>query len=596
MPFTGDVQITVLDGQAGVVVVPASQVQAVLGCSSSGTVNQVVATRSTRTLKTNFAAGPLPEAAGLAVQAGGTVLAMRVATATAGAIVGQATAALTVSGATNATPIVITTSAAHNLITGSVVTVAAVGGNTAANGVFVITVLSSTTFSLNGSVGNGAYTTGGTVEFEGVIQTGTGTSEVTVTGTPVDDYNVLVRPVTTGTIGTEGITFQISLDAGRTFGPIIALGTASTYAIPLDESTNTGLTLNFSAGTIGTGFEARFSTTAPQPDATGIAAALTALQESPYAQTGWGSMHIVGVVNGTLASAIGISGTKPLDGSVGGTSLAAGYIFTRAIVGARDAFLPQAWGGPGETETAWTAAVLADFASVSARRVGAAAGHYNMPSAFPTTVAGTPRYRRPLSWAHAAREVANPPQRHAGRVKDGALSQIVVDPVNDPSDGFIYRDERINVGFDNLYPGGAGRFTAARTRVGLGSTPGFYITNPRLLAPLGSDFQLFPQGTVMDRACDIAHQVAQQEVNDDLQTKPNGTLRDSDAKRIRNAILTAYAAQMIGVKMITGAQVDVDQTQNIQVTKTVVITITILGVAYVLQVDVSLAFANQLAA
>lgn len=70
---------------------------------------------------------------------------------------------LTVSGATNASPIVITTSAAHGLSTNDVVTIASVGGNTAANGTFKITKVSSTTFQLNGSTGNAAYTSGGTV-------------------------------------------------------------------------------------------------------------------------------------------------------------------------------------------------------------------------------------------------------------------------------------------------------------------------------------------------------------------------------------------------------------------------------------------------
>lgn len=69
---------------------------------------------------------------------------------------------LSVTGATNASPIVITT-AAHGLSTGDVVTIASVGGNTAANGTFRITVVSSTTFQLDGSTGNGSYTSGGTV-------------------------------------------------------------------------------------------------------------------------------------------------------------------------------------------------------------------------------------------------------------------------------------------------------------------------------------------------------------------------------------------------------------------------------------------------
>jgi hypothetical protein len=66
-----------------------------------------------------------------------------------------------ISGATNATPIVITATA-HGLLTGDKALVAAVGGNTAANGLFSVTRVDANTLSLNGSVGNGSYTSGGT--------------------------------------------------------------------------------------------------------------------------------------------------------------------------------------------------------------------------------------------------------------------------------------------------------------------------------------------------------------------------------------------------------------------------------------------------
>lgn len=77
--------------------------------------------------------------------------------------------ALAVSGATNATPIVITTSTSHGLSTGDKVAIGYVAGNTAANGVFAVTVLTSTTFSLQDVregtdiAGNGSYTSGGFV-------------------------------------------------------------------------------------------------------------------------------------------------------------------------------------------------------------------------------------------------------------------------------------------------------------------------------------------------------------------------------------------------------------------------------------------------
>ena len=69
----------------------------------------------------------------------------------------------TITGATNATPIVVTVSAAHGFESGNEVFIGGCLGNTEANGTFDITKLSSTTFSLDDSTGNGAWTAGGIV-------------------------------------------------------------------------------------------------------------------------------------------------------------------------------------------------------------------------------------------------------------------------------------------------------------------------------------------------------------------------------------------------------------------------------------------------
>lgn len=66
-----------------------------------------------------------------------------------------------VTGATNASPIVITI-ASHGFETGDQATISNVLGNTASNGNWSIIVIDADTFSLTGSVGNGAYTSGGT--------------------------------------------------------------------------------------------------------------------------------------------------------------------------------------------------------------------------------------------------------------------------------------------------------------------------------------------------------------------------------------------------------------------------------------------------
>lgn len=63
-------------------------------------------------------------------------------------------------GATNASPIVVT-STAHGLLTGDVVSIHDVKGNTAANGKFTITKVNDDSFSLDGSTGSGTYVSGG---------------------------------------------------------------------------------------------------------------------------------------------------------------------------------------------------------------------------------------------------------------------------------------------------------------------------------------------------------------------------------------------------------------------------------------------------
>ena len=65
-----------------------------------------------------------------------------------------------IQGASNASPISVT-SAGHGLTTGAEVTIAGALGNTAANGTFVVTVVDQNTFTLDGSTGNGAWTSGG---------------------------------------------------------------------------------------------------------------------------------------------------------------------------------------------------------------------------------------------------------------------------------------------------------------------------------------------------------------------------------------------------------------------------------------------------
>ncbi len=110
----------------------------------------------------------------------------------------------TITGATNATPIVIT-SAGHGLATGARVTISGVLGNTAANGTFTITQLTANTFSLGGSAGNGAYTSGGSWEVTGVLT-------ITYSGVPLPvETKVRRRQILRNTAG-QTATFYVDVD------------------------------------------------------------------------------------------------------------------------------------------------------------------------------------------------------------------------------------------------------------------------------------------------------------------------------------------------------------------------------------------------
>lgn len=410
----------------------------------------------------------------------------------------------------------------------------------------------------------------------GVVATpgNTSTSVVTTTlnGTTgaFDDYYVKVLVAGGGTIGTAGCQIQVSLDAGRNYGPTINLGTATTYAIP-----NTGITLNFGAGTLVAGDSYTFGTTGPATNTAGIQSALNALLASPYSIVGWSSMHILGNWTGAQAATI--------ETYLDTFATPQNAVFTRAMLTARDASPNSKWGGSGETETAWLTAIENDYSALSAKRIDAAGGHYNIPSAYANPAAGAPAYRRPGQWAAAVRQVQIPPQRHSGRVRDGALANIVVDPTNDPKDGFIYHDDRLNPSLDGA------RFTSFCTRK---KRPGWFVVNPNLMSPLGSDFSILPLGNVADVACDIVIEVGGDLVNEDTQLNTNGTIDEKEAQFIESQFNQALFDNMTAHSMISKATAVVNRTWDVQSNKSLPVTVRIFARGYIFNVPVTVGFGN----
>ena len=385
---------------------------------------------------------------------------------------------------------------------------------------------------------------------------------------------------------TSGITYKVSYDAGRNFGPTTALSTASSINLP-----ELGITLMLTHAGSGdklyTGDVFIFSTvgmTASASNASpnhGLAQCILAAAASVYSAQGWGSTHIIGELSEANAATLVADTTGTVD-TLPGTY----YVFTRALLSARDVSPPAIWGGTGESETTWmtdgSVGVVNTFAALSAKRACVGAGHYNIQSSIAGT-AGAPAFRRPGMWAEAVRQLLIPPQRHSGRVKDGALGSIVQDPANDPLDGFVYHDERVNPGLD------AARFCSFRTRKG---RPGVFVANPNMMSPAGSYFTILPLGNVMDVACDIVHQVGESEINDDIRLNSNGTIVEKDARVLEGLFGQALKDQMLANSMISGYSVLVDRSKNVATTSEVDVAVTITARGYILSETITISYAT----
>lgn len=395
------------------------------------------------------------------------------------------------------------------------------------------------------------------------------TSVVTVSGTPNDSFNrARIDVVTGGTIGVAGIIATVSLDNGRTTYATINLGTASSYVIP-----NTGLTINFGAGTLDAGDVFTWVSTEPLWSSAGVVSAIQALygMVTPFQD--------ILIVGGSTAS-----------GSTGGPGATAGDIatidtamtalfnkkqFHRAICNLRDAD----YGGTStETEAAWMTSLEAAVVSTETLRTGATAGHYNCISAISQS-----QYRRPLLFQVGSRDSAVAIQVDLARVSDGSLAST---PNSPPlvADGFIYHDEAQNPGLD------AARLTTARRFPG---RPGWYITNPNMLAKPGSDFSLLQMGHVMDAATNVAWNYFLEKLSDSVRVdSTSGKILEVDAQALEMGCDAQLKAVLIDPGAVSDAFTVVNRTTNILSTKTLYVTLSVIPLGYLKTVDVTLTFLN----
>jgi hypothetical protein len=372
-------------------------------------------------------------------------------------------------------------------------------------------------------------TTPGSVSAVTTVATGTAVVTITASPTPNDDYELVLKIIAGGTRGVAGITYQLSLDGGRTFGAVSALGTGTSITIPGAG----GVIWAIGTGTLVAGDTFTARSVAPMFNSTEIGSALDALGLTVQA---WELAHITGPIEGTtLAPAI--------DLKFAGFAASGKY---HAWLGS--ARVPNV----GETEAAYLTAIAALFTGFTTVYGVVYFGAIKLTS----SVSGR-KYKRPYAFAQAAREASLSEEQDSADVNLGALVGV---SIRDSNGNIDEHDESANPGADD-----AG-FCAARTWDGL---QGVYCNRPRLMSPSGSDFQLLPHRRVLNLVHAALRQYFIRRCSKAiLVNKATGFILESDALEIESGATAAMRAVALQKPKASDVTFVLSRTDNLLSTKT----------------------------
>ena len=381
-----------------------------------------------------------------------------------------------------------------------------------------------------------------------------GTSVVTVdaTGEPDDDYEGYLRVVAGGTVGTAGITFQWSLDGGRTLSAATALGTAVDFTFPGSG----GIKLLFAAGTLLAGDTVTFRTFAPQWNETELTAALTALGNSTAL---WSIVEVTG--------ALGPNGFDTIDAKIAALNASGKY---------------RAW--IGNTREMEADEDEAEYAAALATEVGAKA------STFGTLCAATCKlrssvsgrfYKRPISFAVAARQANVSEEIDIADVNLGPLTGVsITDPNGNPDE----HDEAIYPGLDDA------RFTVLRTWEGY---QGVYVCRPRIFSAEGSDFQLMPHRLVMNLCEAALRSYFIRRLNRPILVNPTtGFILEEEALEIEAGALAVMRSVLMAKPKASAVQFRLSRTDNLLSTKTLTGDARVVPLAYIEFIEITVGYFN----
>jgi hypothetical protein len=377
---------------------------------------------------------------------------------------------------------------------------------------FGATVLPQTAKPIVG-VGVDASTDGA---YSAITTTNGGTSVATAgAAKPVDALNVVIQFLTGATIGEAGATYKYSLDGGKTFSKVTALGTANNILIG-----DTGVQVAFAAGTVLATTKLEFTTTQPKITNADLPAALEALRLTTL------PFDAVLVDMEADADTVALCDTWL-------KALAAKGRAKTVVLNAR----PQA---ADEDATEYRDALAAIFAAAESTDVLVCADRCDMPS----DVRGVSMVR-PFNLPVAIRGMQVGIGVDVAYVEVGALDGVsILDERSNPK----YHNEDRTPGLDDL------RLVVPRTIDGF---VGVYVNNPNLLSPTGSDFVYWQHARCANRGIEIAYQIFTKQLSRGVRKNPepgpNGEryIAESEAK-----LLEELANAQIFLELVQPGAVD----------------------------------------
>lgn len=388
----------------------------------------------------------------------------------------------------------------------------------------------------------------GTIDITGV----TGTSVVTYSGAPNDDYEPYFKVVTGGTVATPGITFKWSLDGGRTLSPVTALGSATAFAFP--GAGGTGLA--FAAGTLVAGDTVKGRTTAPQWNSTELGTALEALKNSAVS---WEIVHVCGAIDAAAFDAIELK-------------IAALFALGKFRAWIGNARVPSV----AESEATYLAALNTIFSAKASTFGQLCAGACKLTS----SVNGR-KYKRPVSFAIGARTASVSEEVN---VADPNLGGLVGVDIRDANGNLDEHDESANPGLDDA------RFTVLRTIEGYA---GVYVNRPILFAPSGSDFRLMPHRRVMALAEDALRAFFMRRLNKPIRVSlQTGFILETEALEIEAGAMAVLRGALMAKPKASGVEFALSRTDLLLSTFTLTGDARVTPLAYPEQISLTVGFRN----